>query len=104
MHVANPPAESLGWKKSLLWWLALTVACFHAAYTSIHHPAAGLLILGYAFGLVKLTDQPNIRRAFYFGLATGFLCYAPQPVQGYALPPHSWDGRRHDRKRIGCCG
>jgi apolipoprotein N-acyltransferase len=77
MHGANPPAESLGWKKSLL-WLAFAVACFHAAYTSIHYPAAGLLIFGCAFGLVKLTDQPNVRRAFYFGLATGFLCYAPQ--------------------------
>jgi apolipoprotein N-acyltransferase len=77
MHVATPSAEPLGWKKSFL-WLAIAVACFHAAYTSIHHPAAGLLIFGYAFGLVKLTDQPNVRRAFYFGLATGFLCYAPQ--------------------------
>jgi apolipoprotein N-acyltransferase len=73
----KPSAEPLGWKKSLL-WLALAVGCFHAAYTSIHFPAAGLLIFGYAFGLVKLTDQPNVRRAFYFGLATGFLCYAPQ--------------------------
>ena len=70
-------AEPLGWKKSFL-WLALAVACFHAAYTSIHYPAAGLLIFGYAYGLVKLTGQPNVRRAFYFGLATGFLCYAPQ--------------------------
>ena len=77
MHVANSTAATLGWKKSFL-WLALAVACFHAAYTSIHHPAAGLLIFGYAFGLVKLTDQPNVRRAFYFGLSTGFLCYAPQ--------------------------
>ena len=77
MHVANPSAETLGWKKSFL-WLALAVACFHATYTSIHYPAAGLLIFGYAFGLVKLTEQPNVRRAFYFGLATGFLCYAPQ--------------------------
>ena len=77
MHVVKPSAETLGWKKSFL-WLALAVACFHAAYTSIHHPAAGLLIFGYAFGLVKLTDQPNVRRAFYFGLATGLLCYAPQ--------------------------
>src|ERR1035437_5489780 len=70
-------AEPLGWKKSFL-WLALAVTCFHAAYTSIHYPAAGLLIFGYAYGLVKLTDQPNVRCAFYFGLATGFLCYAPQ--------------------------
>ena len=36
------------------------------------------MIFGYAFGLVRLTDQPTVRRAFYFGLATGFLCYAPQ--------------------------
>ncbi len=77
MHLANPSAETLGWKKSFL-WLTLAVACFHAAYTSIHYPAAGLLIFGYAYGLVRLTDQPNVRRAFYFGLATGFLCYASQ--------------------------
>ena len=77
MNIQTSSAATLGWKKSFL-WLALAVACFHAAYTSIHYPAAGLLIFGYAFGLVKLTDQPNVRRAFYFGLATGFLCYAPQ--------------------------
>ncbi len=77
MHIANPSAETPGWKKSFL-WLALATACFHAAYTSIRFPAAGLLIFGYAYGLVRLTDQPNVRRAFYFGLATGFLCYAPQ--------------------------
>ncbi|MEI8291827.1 MAG: nitrilase-related carbon-nitrogen hydrolase [Verrucomicrobiota bacterium] len=73
----KPTTEPLGWKKSFL-WLALAVACFHAAYTSIHFPATGLMIFGYAYGLVRLTDQPNVRRAFYFGLATGFLCYAPQ--------------------------
>jgi apolipoprotein N-acyltransferase len=77
MNTLKTLAEPLGWKKSFL-WLALAVACFHAAYTSIHYPAAGLLIFGYAFGLVKLTDQPNVRRAFYFGLAAGFLSYAPQ--------------------------
>jgi apolipoprotein N-acyltransferase len=77
MNMQTSSAQTLGWKKSFL-WLALAVACFHAAYTSIHYPAAGLLIFGYVFGLVKLTDQPNVRRAFYFGLATGFLCYAPQ--------------------------
>ena len=61
-----------------LFWLAFAVACFHLAYASIRFPAAGLLIFGYAFGLVRLTGQPTVRRAFYFGLATGFLCYAPQ--------------------------
>ncbi len=54
------------------------MASFHAAYTSLKYPAAGLLIFGYAYGLFRLTDQPTVRRAFYFGLATGILCYAPQ--------------------------
>jgi apolipoprotein N-acyltransferase len=77
MNIQNPSAKPLGWGKSFL-WLALAVACFHAAYASTRHPAAGLLIFGYAYFLVRLTDQPSVRRAFYFGLATGFLCYAPQ--------------------------
>jgi len=71
------PANPLSWKKSFV-WLAIAIACFHAAYTSVQYPAAGLLIFGYALGLVKLTNQPTVRRAFYFGLATGFLCYGPQ--------------------------
>jgi len=73
----TPSPEPLDWKKSLL-WLTLAVACFHAAYTLLKFPAAGLLIFGFAYGLIHLTDQPNVRRAFYFGLAAGFLCYAPQ--------------------------
>jgi apolipoprotein N-acyltransferase len=73
----KPSAKSLSWGKSF-WWLAVAVASFHAAYTLIHFPAAGLLIFGYAMGLVQLTNQPTVRRAFYFGLTTGFLCYAPQ--------------------------
>jgi apolipoprotein N-acyltransferase len=77
MNIQNPLAKSLGWGKSFL-WLALAVACFHAAYSSTRHPAAGLFIFGYAYFLVQLTDQPSVRRAFYFGLVTGFLCYAPQ--------------------------
>jgi apolipoprotein N-acyltransferase len=77
MNIQNPSAKPLGWKQSLL-WLMLAVACFHLAYTSGKFPAAGLLIFGYALGLVRLTDQPTVRRAFYFGLATGFFCYAPQ--------------------------
>ena len=77
MNVLKPSANPSGWGKSIL-WLALAVACFHAAYTSIKFPALGLFIFGYAYFLVRLTDQPNVRRAFYFGLATGFLCAAPQ--------------------------
>jgi apolipoprotein N-acyltransferase len=77
MNIQKPSANPSRWGKSFL-WLALAVACFHAAYTSIKYPAAGLLIFGYAYGLVRLTDQPTVRRAFYFGLAAGFLCAAPQ--------------------------
>lgn len=81
MENETPPSQNptgpLTWKKSFL-WLALAVGCFHAAYTSVNYPAAGLLIFGYALGLVQLTHQPTVRRAFYFGLATGFLCYGPQ--------------------------
>ncbi|MGO8839435.1 MAG: nitrilase-related carbon-nitrogen hydrolase [Limisphaerales bacterium] len=77
MNDLKPSAHPLGRMKSLL-WLAFAVTCFHLAYASIHFPPAGLLIFGYAFFLVRLTDQPTVRRAFYFGLATGFLCYAPQ--------------------------
>ena len=73
----GPAAEPPGWKKSFL-WLALAVACFHLAYASFKFPAAGLFIFGYALGLVQLTNQPTVRRAFYFGLVSGYLCYAPQ--------------------------
>jgi apolipoprotein N-acyltransferase len=77
MTVLKSSDDRLSWRKSFL-WLALAVVCFHAAYTPLKFPVAGLFIFGYAFFLVKLTDQPNVRRAFYFGLATGFLGYAPQ--------------------------
>jgi apolipoprotein N-acyltransferase len=69
--------EPLGWRKSFL-WLALAVACFHLAYTSLKFPLAGLFIIGYAWGLVQITNQPSVRRAFYFGLTTAYLCYGPQ--------------------------
>jgi len=48
MNIQKPSANPCDWKKSSL-WLALAVACFHAAYTSIHFPTAGLLIFGYAY-------------------------------------------------------
>src|SRR5271165_4565334 len=76
-HSLPAGSHPLGCKPSCL-WLALAVGCFHAAYTSLKYPAAGLLIFGYAFALVQLTNQRTVRRAFYFGLAAGFLCYAPQ--------------------------
>jgi apolipoprotein N-acyltransferase len=74
----NPQtSKSPDWKKSLL-WVVLAAGCFQAAYSSLKYPAAGLFIFGYAYFLVRLTEQPNVRRAFYFGLATGYLSYAPQ--------------------------
>jgi apolipoprotein N-acyltransferase len=79
MNIAAGEAQAkpTSWGKSFL-WSALAVACFNAAYTSIKFPVLGLFIFGYAYGLVQLTDQPTVRRAFYFGLATGFLCAASQ--------------------------
>jgi len=73
----NKLLTPLNWKMSIL-LVVLAVACFQAAYASIKVPAAGLLLIGYAYALVCLTDQPTVRRAFYFGLVTGFLCAAPQ--------------------------
>ncbi|MGH7976813.1 MAG: nitrilase-related carbon-nitrogen hydrolase [Limisphaerales bacterium] len=77
MNIHNSSAKPPDWKKSFL-WLALAVACFHAAYISIKFPALGLFIFGYAYFLIRLTGQPNVRRAFYFGLTAGFFCAAPQ--------------------------
>jgi len=74
----NPQSSKpASWGKSLL-WLVLAAVCFQAAYSSLKHPAAGLFIFGYAYFLVRLTEQPSVRRAFYFGLAAGYLSYAPQ--------------------------
>ncbi len=72
-------SEPLSLKKTFL-FLTLAILCFHAAYSSLKFPAAGLFIFGYAFGLVRLCEQSSVRRAFYFGLATGYLCIAPQTL------------------------
>ena len=77
MNLNRECPPPLGWLASLR-WLVIAVACFHTAYASTHHPAAGLAIFGYAFALVRLTQQPTVRRAFYFGLVAGLLCYGPQ--------------------------
>jgi apolipoprotein N-acyltransferase len=77
MTFLKPAEAPLNWSKSLL-YAALAIVCFQVAYTSTKYPLAGLFIFGYAYGLVRLTDQPSVRRAFYFGLAVGFLAVAPQ--------------------------
>jgi apolipoprotein N-acyltransferase len=73
----GPNPAPLVWKPSLL-WAALAVVCFNLAYSFPTMPFAGLFIFGFALGLVKLTEQATVRRAFYFGLATAFFAYAPQ--------------------------
>jgi apolipoprotein N-acyltransferase len=77
MNILKSSAHPPGWMKSLF-WMAFAVGCFHLAYASMRFPAGGLMIFGYALALVRLSDQPTVRRAFYFGLAAGYLCCAPQ--------------------------
>ena len=72
--VTNP---LLSWKKSL-WWVVVGAVFFNLTYQWMALPALGLLIFGYALALVRLTNQATVRRAFYFGLATGIGSYAPQ--------------------------
>src|SRR5215469_9509748 len=77
MNASKSSAEPLSWNKSLL-WLALAVICFQIAYSFVNIPATSLFIFGYVYFLVQLTNQPNVRRAFYFGLAVGFACAVGQ--------------------------
>ena len=77
MTTAEAPSNVLGWGKSFV-NLALAVFCFNLAYASTRLPLTAFFIVGYAGFLVRLTDQPTVRRAFYFGLAAGFACAAGQ--------------------------
>ena len=79
MKVLADTKPPLGWAKSFVLMLAAAV-CFHLAYTPLHHPVFGVFIFGYALCLTQLTHQKTVRRAFYFGLATGLLCIAPQLI------------------------
>ena len=49
-------------------------ACFHAAFST----PFGFLILGYIACLVQLARLRTARLSFYFGMAAGFFCFAPQ--------------------------
>ena len=77
MNTSAPVTDPLPWKKSLGWVLVGAV-CFNLAYNWVALPAMGWFIFGYALALVQLTRQATVRRAFYWGLATGFCSYAPQ--------------------------
>ena len=78
-NTQTPSAKTHSWLTSFL-WLLLAAGCFNISYASIHHLWAGMFIVGYVIGLVQLTKQPTVRRAFYFGLATAYLSYAPQSL------------------------
>src|SRR2546425_2018357 len=54
---------------------AAGVAAFHLAYS---FPSCAFLIVVYLYCLAALARQRTSRRAFYFGLAIGLFCYAPQ--------------------------
>jgi len=62
--------------------LAIGIASFHLAYT-FH--ACSFLILVYLYALAALARQRTNRRAFYFGLTSGVLAYAPQLSCFYAI-------------------
>jgi len=73
------PDETVSTSKALL-TAALAVLCFHAAYSFGPLLFPQLFIVGYAIGLVQLARLASTRKAFYLGLLTGFLCFAPQLV------------------------
>ncbi len=54
----------------ILFWIAVAVAAFHAAYAS---GATSFLIVIYLFALLQLATADRWRKAFYPGLAVGLL-------------------------------
>jgi len=77
MNTPEPATATLSWKKSLGWLIAGSL-CFNLAYNWASVPDLGWFVFGYALALVQITRQATVRRAFYWGLATGFCSYAPQ--------------------------
>ena len=77
MNIPEPSNDVLSWKKSLF-WVILGSICFNLAYNWVFLPNLGWFIFGYALALIQITRQATVRRAFYWGLATGFCSYAPQ--------------------------
>ncbi len=65
------------WPVALLFVVG-AVACFHVAYAQTAFGPLHLFILGYVACLVQLARLKTSRQSFYAGLATGFLCVAPQ--------------------------
>jgi apolipoprotein N-acyltransferase len=55
---------------ALAFWVVMAAAAFHTAYAL---PQAGFVVVLYGVALVKLAQAGSWRRAFYAGLAVGFL-------------------------------
>jgi apolipoprotein N-acyltransferase len=56
----------------------MAVAAFHLAYTPAKSGLLAFAIVGYVICLIQLARLPTTRQCFYFALATGFACFAPQ--------------------------
>jgi apolipoprotein N-acyltransferase len=54
----------------ILFWVMIAAAAFHAAYASVN---TSFLIVLYLFALLQLAQADRWRKAFYSGLAVGFL-------------------------------
>jgi apolipoprotein N-acyltransferase len=57
----------------ILFWVVVATAAFHAAYASVN---TSFLIVLYLFALLQLAQADRWRKAFYSGLAVGFLIAA----------------------------
>ena len=69
--------EPVDWRQAGLLAL-IAVACFHLAYTPAQSGLLSFAIVGYVICLVQLARLRTTRQCFYTGLATGFVCVAPQ--------------------------
>ena len=67
-------AESLS-KKQIARWMGVAIAAFHVAYLV---PALAFLMVLFLYALIKLTEAPTPRWAFYPALLVGIASYAPQ--------------------------
>src|SRR5579864_9449464 len=77
MTILRSVTVPLSWPKALICIIGAAV-CFHLAYLRTDFGPLSLLIIGYVVCLTQLSRLKTTRQSFYAGLATGFLCVAPQ--------------------------
>jgi apolipoprotein N-acyltransferase len=75
--ISRSLTRPLGWNMALI-FIAAATACFQVAYVPNSFAPLHLFILGYVICLIQLARLKTSRQSFYAGLATGFLCIAPQ--------------------------